>query len=46
MSNWLRNHSQPQHPNLDLEKTLASSLITKRTDDDVSLLLAVRTDLP
>lgn len=46
MGNWLRTYSQPEHPNVQIENTLASSLISGRTDDDVSLLVAVRTDLP
>ena len=46
MSDWLRAHRGPEHPNQKLRDTLSSDLITRRTDDDLTLLLAVRTDLP
>ena len=45
MSEWLRSHRGPKHPNQELAETLSSDLITRRTDDDLTLLLAVRTDL-
>lgn len=46
LSTWLRENNASEHPNLRLQKILASDLIARRTDDDVSLLLAVRTDVP
>lgn len=42
MSAWLRQHPGPHHPNTHLAHILASSFITDRTKDDVSLFLAVR----
>ena len=42
MSSWLRQHEGPHHPNTHLAEILASSFISNRTKDDVSLFLAVR----
>ena len=46
LGDWLRAHREPEHPNQQLERTLSSKFIAQRTDDDLTLLLAVRTDLP
>ena len=43
MTQWLRDHDGPDHPNQYLADLLQSQKITKRTDDDTTLLLAVRT---
>ena len=41
LSAWLRNHQGPHHPNSQLAEMLSSPTISNRTNDDVSLLLAV-----
>ena len=46
MANWLREHDGQQHPNGELKDTLSSDIVTRRTDDDLTLLLAVRTQTP
>ena len=46
LTNWLREYPDDEHPGLDLEDTLKSDFITKRTDDDLTLLLAVRAHNP
>ena len=43
MTDWLRTHDGPAHPNQQLADLLQSHRITARTDDDTTLLLAVRT---
>ena len=45
MGNWLRAHDGRQHPNSELRDTLASDIITRRTDDDITLFLAVRSQM-
>ncbi len=42
MANWLRDYPQNSHPGPALRDTISSDMITRRTDDDLTLLLAVR----
>lgn len=43
MTRWLREFPEDTHPGLGLAETISSDIITRRTDDDLTLLLAVRT---
>ena len=46
LGNWLREYEEPEHPGRKLLRILGSEQVAKRTDDDVTLLMAVRTDRP
>ena len=43
---WLEEHDGTEHPNRELKQTLASEAVTSRTDDDTTLLLAIRQEAP
>ena len=42
MTDWLRRHPMDPHPNQELGQILQSERTAQRTDDDTTLLLAVR----
>ena len=42
MAGWLRDYPQDSHPGPGLRDTISSEMVTRRTDDDLTLLLAVR----
>ena len=46
METWLRNHQGPRHPNTDLASILDQPSITQKTNDDISLILAVANQSP
>ena len=43
MTSWLAEYQGRPHPNIELGETLQSEKIRRKTDDDTTLLLAVRT---
>ena len=44
MFSWLAEHDGQDHPNRELCETLGSEAVARKTDDDVTLILAVRRD--
>lgn len=45
-ADWLRQYPSHLHPARDLQQALSTGFIARRTDDDLTLLLAVRNDQP
>ena len=43
MTSWLAEYQDSPHPNIELGETLQSEKIRRKTDDDTTLLLAIRT---
>ena len=43
MTSWLTEYQGEHHPNIELGETLQSKKVRQKTDDDTTLLLAVRT---